>query len=111
MPRGDGTGPLGQGPMTGRGAGYCSRYAEPGYASRPAFGRGMAGPDAAGWCGRGHGYRNRFYATGAPFRAYGPDTETFLGAQEEAALLKSDAERLRSVLERVERRLEKLETT
>jgi len=23
MPRGDGTGPLGQGPMTGRGRGYC----------------------------------------------------------------------------------------
>jgi hypothetical protein len=23
MPRGDGTGPLGQGPMTGRGMGYC----------------------------------------------------------------------------------------
>lgn len=32
MPRGDGTGPNGQGPMTGRGFGYCAGYERPGYA-------------------------------------------------------------------------------
>jgi len=31
MPRGDGTGPTGKGPMTGRGAGYCAGYPTPGY--------------------------------------------------------------------------------
>ena len=31
MPRGDGTGPTGKGPMTGRGAGYCAGYSTPGY--------------------------------------------------------------------------------
>ena len=30
MPGGDGTGPMGMGPMTGRGAGYCAGFAAPG---------------------------------------------------------------------------------
>jgi len=33
MPAGDGTGPLGFGPMTGRAAGYCAGYPTPGYAN------------------------------------------------------------------------------
>jgi len=56
MPRGDGTGPLGLGPMTGRAAGYCAGYPVPGFANpiggRQFFRRG------------GRGYRNWFYATG-----------------------------------------------
>ena len=53
MPGFDGTGPRGEGPMTGRGEGYCalplSRYrprvAVPGYPRRrfPLFGRGLPG--------------------------------------------------------------------
>jgi len=31
MPRGDGTGPMGFGPMTGRAAGYCAGYPVPGF--------------------------------------------------------------------------------
>lgn len=31
MPWGDGTGPRGEGPMTGRGLGYCAGYDMPGY--------------------------------------------------------------------------------
>jgi len=38
MPRGDGTGPAGQGPMTGRATGYCAGYNMPGYAN-PAAGQ------------------------------------------------------------------------
>lgn len=43
MPRGDGTGPMGYGPMTGRGLGYCSGSEVPGYATGwgPGFGRGF----------------------------------------------------------------------
>lgn len=55
MPRGDKTGPLGQGPMTGRAAGFCAGNNVPGYAN-PAPGMGMA------WgrnSGRGRGYRGR----------------------------------------------------
>lgn len=34
MPRGDGTGPLGQGPMTGRAAGRCTGNPTPGFFNR-----------------------------------------------------------------------------
>jgi len=44
MPLGDGTGPDGLGPRTGRGLGYCSGYGRPGYTiaapGRRFFGRG-----------------------------------------------------------------------
>ncbi len=33
MPRGDGTGPAGMGPMTGRAAGYCAGSNAPGFAN------------------------------------------------------------------------------
>jgi hypothetical protein len=67
MPRGDGTGPLGGGPMTGKAAGYCAGYAAPG-------------------------------------------PESLLPRDEEIALLKSESQRLRSVLETIERRLAQIET-
>ncbi len=51
MPRGDQTGPAGAGPMTGRGAGFCAGFNQPGFVSGGGFGRG---------CGRGLGFRNRF---------------------------------------------------
>jgi len=35
MPAGDGTGPLGFGPMTGRAAGYCAGFPVPGYMNPP----------------------------------------------------------------------------
>lgn len=42
MPLGDGTGPRGMGPMTGRGAGYCVSSGRPGFTD-PALGRGWFG--------------------------------------------------------------------
>ena len=60
MPAGDGTGPRGMGPMTGRGAGHCAGYDMPGYANpTPRRGFGL------GW-GRGWRRRNWFCATGVP---------------------------------------------
>jgi len=56
MPGLDGTGPLGLGPMTGRGLGYCAGYNRPGYANpepRKFFGRGF---------GRGFGWRTWDFA-------------------------------------------------
>ena len=45
MPRGDGTGPAGLGPMTGRSAGYCAGYGVPDKNAWP--GRGyLAGEEA-----------------------------------------------------------------
>jgi hypothetical protein len=40
MPRGDRTGPLGLGSMTGRGLGYCAGYATPGF-TKGYFGQGL----------------------------------------------------------------------
>ncbi|NOZ20162.1 MAG: DUF5320 domain-containing protein [Planctomycetes bacterium] len=63
MPGGDGTGPRGMGPMTGRAAGYCAGYPVPGFMNPVGgrlgmgFGRGVGG---------GRGRRNWFYATGLP---------------------------------------------
>lgn len=57
MPRGDGTGPNGQGPMTGRGIGYCAGFNAPGFMS-PGFGRGLALRRGFGR-GMGRGFRWR----------------------------------------------------
>lgn len=40
MPRRDGTGPAGFGPMTGRGMGNCTNYSTIGYGMGRRFGRG-----------------------------------------------------------------------
>ena len=56
MPGYDRSGPVGQGPMTGRGMGYCNAD-RPGNAARP-LGLGLR----RGWgCGGGRGFRNRFF--------------------------------------------------
>ena len=68
MPRGDGTGPAGLGPMTGRAAGYCAGYNVPGYMNPMpgggfgygwgrgrGRGRGRGGGRGFGW-GRGWGW-------------------------------------------------------
>ena len=62
MPRGDRTGPMGFGPMTGRGAGFCAGYTMPGNMNSMP-GRGFGGRGSGGG---GRGWRNWFYATGLP---------------------------------------------
>lgn len=64
MPGGDGTGPMGMGPMSGRGAGYCAGYPAPGFMN-PVGGRGFCGRGFGGR-GGGRGRRNMFWATGLP---------------------------------------------
>ncbi|MBT4482390.1 MAG: DUF5320 domain-containing protein, partial [Candidatus Latescibacteria bacterium] len=49
---GDGTGPAGLGPMTGRGAGYCAGYSVPGYQNTTVPRRGYGNASFRG-CGRG----------------------------------------------------------
>lgn len=66
MPRGDGTGPAGLGPMTGRGLGLCAGYSTPGYMV-PSWGLGRGGGRGRGrgfWRGCGRGgrlYIHRMY--------------------------------------------------
>ncbi len=52
MPRGDRTGPMGMGPMTGRAAGFCAGYGTPGFANQPGMGRPRRGGRGLG---RGYG--------------------------------------------------------
>jgi len=72
MPLGDGTGPAGMGPMTGRAAGFCAGYPVPGYMN-PVTGRaGFYGASipavgslyGAGAYGYGAGY-------GVPYAGWG----------------------------------------
>lgn len=75
MPRGDGTGPMGMGPMTGRAAGYCAGFNTPGFAN-PTPRMGMGFRRGAGFYGRGAGFgrgrgRGRgfgFFGRGRGFR-------------------------------------------
>ncbi len=74
MPSGDRTGPMGFGPMTGRGFGFCAGYPTPGFTrgwgrgmgGGRGWGRGMGG--GRGW-GRGRGYGA--YGAGVGYGAYG----------------------------------------
>ena len=106
MPRGDGTGPMGMGPMTGRGAGYCNSSTSPDYANPVGF----AGKFGCGF-GRGRGYRNMFRMTGIPgwaryaspaFR--GGDSAAF----DEKEFLNNQAEFLENQLQQVKKRLSNL---
>jgi hypothetical protein len=73
MPGGGGTGPMGTGPMSGRGAGFCAGFGGPGY-SDPAPGDGFEMGFGRGRGFRDHrlrgsrGWRHRHYATGLPGR-------------------------------------------
>ena len=76
MPWGDGTGPWGLGPRTGRGFGYCAGYPHPGFVvpfprggrwfwwGRGFWGRGFG----RGFWGRGRGFRRAFHWL--PFHRY-----------------------------------------
>jgi hypothetical protein len=68
MPRGDGTGPMGWGPMTGRGMGYCAGFNAPGYMiPGPGMGYGRGRGRGRGF-GRGMGYGRGFgYGRGMGF--------------------------------------------
>jgi len=51
MPRGDGTGPYGRGPMSGRGLGYCAGYGRAGFTNPVGrrFGQGYGYGRGYGW--------------------------------------------------------------
>jgi hypothetical protein len=114
MPGGDRTGPRGEGPMTGRAAGYCAGYDVPG-AAHPFFGRGLG---RGGWGGWGHGWRHWYRATGLPrwargfapgwwgHPAYGPPAPT---RAQEAEMLAEQGEWLQGQLDEIQQRLKELE--
>ncbi|RJP64978.1 MAG: hypothetical protein C4532_18115 [Candidatus Abyssobacteria bacterium SURF_17] len=121
MPRGDGTGPAGLGPMTGRGAGYCAGFSTPGFAN-PVPGRGGwgRGRGRGYWgAGGGRGWRHWYYATGVPGWAragwgfgppapYWPPVGPSMTKDQEAELLSEQAKDFTEALEEIKKRLEEL---
>ena len=113
MPRGDGTGPMGMGPMTGRAMGYCAGYSTPGYMNSGAgFGRGMAWGRGGGCgLGMGRGFRGGFGAGWAPNPYYGAPVAPYGPAApaDEAAVLKTQLEGLEQSINAVKQRLGEIE--
>jgi hypothetical protein len=100
MPRLNGTGPHGAGPMTGRGMGYCGSNNQ-GRFYNPAPGyRGVYGLGNRGW---GGGCRYRFYATGVP--GWVPPAP-----EQEIADLITQAELLKTKLEAIQKRIDELKS-
>ncbi|MCK4859463.1 MAG: DUF5320 domain-containing protein [Candidatus Omnitrophica bacterium] len=103
MPGGNGTGPTGRGPMTGRAAGYCAGYPAPGYANfiprrglRFGYGRGLS---------RGPGFGRGFGWYGADY----PDAPN-LAPQQEADMLKEQAKAMQEEIKAVNQRITELES-
>ena len=112
MPYGDRTGPMGLGPMTGRGMGFCTGYNSPGYAN-PTFRRDQFVR------GGGRGWRNWYYATGRPGwlrNTQGLPAWGKLGyypffqptVEEEKRLLEDNKKILQRELQTIEKRLKEL---
>ena len=110
MPGRDRTGPTRQGPITGRGMGFCG-------------GEGVAGQGRGGGRGRGWRWRNVFHATGltgwqravmaaAPAQTAEAGTVAPVAAggnQQELAMLKQQADGLATTLDEIQRRIEELQ--
>ena len=95
MPGGDRTGPMGLGPFTGRGAGYCAGQVNPASVT-PGWSRPFArGP------GRGSGWCRSFYGTN--IRGPMADKQTDIG------ILRVQAQELERVLKQINQRLTELE--
>ncbi|MCE5278468.1 MAG: DUF5320 domain-containing protein [Planctomycetaceae bacterium] len=105
MPRGNGTGPMGMGPMTGRAAGFCAGFATPGFATG-----GFAGVGRGAGGGFGRRCRNQFYATGLLGWQRATMTQPAPEAPNKVEALKGQAAYLEEALNDVRRRIEELET-
>ena len=99
MPGGNGMGPMGMGPMTGGGRGFCVRSAG------TSRGVGRLG----GWGGRGR--RNQFYATGLTGWQRMSPVQAGISQKEESKILKEQAAYLSGELEAVRSRLIQLQGT
>jgi uncharacterized protein DUF5320 len=116
MPGGDGSGPNGMGPMTGRAAGFCAGGTMPGFAT-PTPGRGGFGSGRGYGFGRGigrgmgNGFRGgRGGRWAAPAYGYAPPNYGAPAApQQESEVLRGQAEYLQNALAEIQQRLAELE--
>lgn len=97
MPRGDGTGPMGMGSMTGRGAGFCAGLASPGCENPVGFTARLG-------CGRG--FRHMSNSAGFLGRArYCANAMASVSADDEKELLNRQASFLENQLKQVKKRI------
>ena len=101
MPFGDGTGPRGMGPMTGRGTGYCAGFGRLGFAN-PIPGR------------RGVGFRRAYgypyaYRSPVPYPGYAPFSPQ-MDKEQELDYLKGLAQSMRDDLNEIETRVQEIES-
>ena len=109
MPGGDGTGPMGMGPMTGRAFGFCAGYGAPGYMNQIP----QRGFRAGLGCGRrfGGGWRNMFHATGLPgWARVGVPYAATPAPEQELAVLKQQADNFGNALEEIRKRIQEIES-
>ena len=115
MPAGDRTGPVGNGPKTGRAMGLCNDFETPGYMNQPNtnFGRGRGGQGF----GAGQGFggnrprgRGRFWGLG---RFFGQNRLVNQaqpnGTEQNLQSLKDQAEQLQNSLSQINETIAKLE--
>jgi len=91
MPRGDRNGPAGQGPMTGRGMGYCAGFNAPGFMN-PRLGRGF---------GRGFGWR-------AGAMQVMPVQQPVITEKQEKQFLEKELNAMKEEMKEIEKRLKEL---
>ena len=115
MPGLDGTGPMGEGPMTGGGFGYCVSENMPRYGG---YGRGFARFGRGGGRGYGRGFGRGFgrgygrgwgraaaFGRAVPYPAY----QQQIRPEDEMSMLKEDAGYLKQELSHIESRISELE--
>ncbi len=119
MPFGDRTGPMGAGPRTGRGAGYCAGYGMPGYANPVpggygygrGYGRGFGRGYGRGF-GRGYGRWGQGYGWGwnnpALFYAPAPYYNPTPNPSDEMEYLKAEEKSLSDALTGLRKRMDEL---
>ena len=113
MPGGDRSGPMGQGPVTGRGLGFCTGYESAGFTKGAGYGSGRRFGMGRGMrYGRGGGGRGlgRLGAYGfSPWGMPGYPQTPSMTKEDEIRLLKSHAEELGRSQRDIEKRLKELE--
>ncbi|NIA23222.1 MAG: hypothetical protein GWP03_03565 [Proteobacteria bacterium] len=104
MPYGDGTGPNGFGPRTGRGLGFCNGYNTPGYMNQAGYGYGRGYGRGFGR-GYGRGFGRGYY--GVPYAApavnpYNEDPKV------EREILENEIKNLETTIDNLRKRLDDL---
>ena len=119
MPGFDGTGPQGDGPMTGGARGYCNpgyRRSASVYGHGYGMGRGFRGGFGGGigqgrGYGRGMGRRGAFPPAGGLYDSINPYGNPYsIRPEDELGMLKDEAAAIKSDLEAISKRIQDLES-